>query len=137
MVSGSEVAWNGQWMTLDPDIHLNKAVRVRGRYYVGSWATPYAATSVGSMAASEYFNYMSPGVQRSFSPGYWNLLWLTARLPIRYSCRRQEAFHVGHRLGLERRGQPIFRVLGNYLGLRSYQDPALHVPFSRRGRRLL
>jgi hypothetical protein len=81
VVSGSEVAWNGMWMTLDPDIHINKALRLRGRYYVGAWATPYAATSQGALAASEYFNYMSPGVQRSFSPGYWNLLWLTARLP--------------------------------------------------------
>jgi hypothetical protein len=90
MVSGSDVAWNGMWMTLDPDIAINPALRLRGRYYVGSWATPYpnqsaadpyVNTSLGNLAASEYFNYMSPGVQRSFSPGYWNLLWLTARLP--------------------------------------------------------
>ncbi len=81
IVSGSDGGWDGMWMTLDPEIRLNPAVRIRGRYYVGSWDTPGASTSLGSLAASEYFTYRSPGVQRSFSPGYWNLLWLTARLP--------------------------------------------------------
>jgi hypothetical protein len=91
-VSGSDGAWNTQYMELWPEIRFNPAVRVRGLYRIGQWWTgavtsPSGTTGVLDSAAgpelvrSEYINYGMPGKDRSFSPGYWNLLWLTAQVP--------------------------------------------------------
>jgi hypothetical protein len=91
-VSGADGVWNTMYMDLDPEVRINPAVRVRGRYHVGQWWTgattsPSGTTGVLDSAAgpmlvgSEYVNFLHPGVQRSFSPGYWNTLWLTAELP--------------------------------------------------------
>lgn len=124
-VSGSEAAWNGMFMTLDPDIYLNPAVRLRGRYYIGSWYTPYpnqnadpyVNTSLGSLVASEYFTYQSPGVQRSFSPGYWNLLWLTVRLPWGEVAvgKRPSSFGTGLAWdGTDNRSSESFNIVSNY-----------------------
>jgi len=93
VVSGSDGSWNTQYMTNNMELRINPALRVRGLYYIGSWypeaagATvadaPYSATDLGrgALVGSEYINYAYGGIQRSFSPGYWNLLWLTAQLP--------------------------------------------------------
>ena len=91
-VSGADAAWNTFWMELWPEIRINPAVRIRGLYRIGSWwpgnsQSPNGTTGVLDSAAgpslvrSEYINYGDPGIYRSFSPGYWNLLWLTAQLP--------------------------------------------------------
>ena len=79
--SGSEGSWNTIYMKTNMQIRMNQALRVRGRYYIGKWYDVGAPTSVGEMVASELINYKAPGVQRSFSPGYWDTLWLTAELP--------------------------------------------------------
>ncbi|MBI5249859.1 MAG: hypothetical protein HY912_10225, partial [Desulfomonile tiedjei] len=88
MNSGADAAWNVMYMTTNMDLRVNPAIRVRGQYYIGSWALPTpsvttgpAAAVAGNPVASFYFNYTAPGIQRSFSPGYWNQLWLTAQLP--------------------------------------------------------
>jgi hypothetical protein len=83
MVSGTNGSANYMYMNTNVDIRINPALRVRGTYYIGSWTTPDAGAlgSTGNLAASYYYNYTAPGVQRSFSPGYWNTLWLTAQLP--------------------------------------------------------
>lgn len=98
MVSGADGSWNIMYMTTNMDLRINPALRVRGQYYIGSWAVPnsglagatggYAGgtpsaplVSGGVPVASWSYNYTAPGVQRSFSPGYWNTLWLTAQLP--------------------------------------------------------
>ena len=91
-VSGSDGAWNTQYMEVWPEIRFNPAIRVRGMYHIGQWWTgttssPSGTTGVLDSTAepqlvnSEYINYGYPGKWRSFSPGYWNLLWLTAQLP--------------------------------------------------------
>ena len=91
-VSGADGVWNTMYMDLYPEVRINSAIRVRGRYHVGQWwsgatTSPSGTTGVLDNAAgpmlvgSEYINYLHPGVQRSFSPGYWNTLWLTAELP--------------------------------------------------------
>jgi hypothetical protein len=91
-VSGADGSWNTQYMELWPEIRFNPAVRVRGLYYIGQWrpasvTSPSGTTGVLDSAVwpelvrSENINYLHPGKYRSFSPGYWNLLWLTAQLP--------------------------------------------------------
>ncbi|MFH1115096.1 MAG: hypothetical protein V1792_14390 [Pseudomonadota bacterium] len=77
VVSASDAGWNTQFMGVDMEVKMNQALRVRGNYYIGSWN----ADGTANVAASEYLNQSAPGIQRSFSPGYWNTLWLTAQLP--------------------------------------------------------
>jgi hypothetical protein len=77
LVSGSDAGWQTIYMGVDMQLRMNKALRIRGNYYIGSWGDGGTAVNV----ASEYLNNSYPGIQRSFSPGYWNTLWLSAQLP--------------------------------------------------------
>jgi len=124
VVSGSDGAWNTMYMKFDMDLHINPAIRLRGRYWIGSWdnylpaspATPSTGTAFVPgvplyptttsirdrdvrpyLVHSEYLQYSAPGVQRSFSPGYWNTLWLTATTPwgIVTLGKRPSAFGMG------------------------------------------
>ena len=97
LASGSDNAVATLYMSCVPEIRINKAVRIRGQYYIGSWATPQADTSEGALVASEYFNSTATGVQRSFSPGYWNTLWITAQTPMGIIVlgKRPQIFGIG------------------------------------------
>lgn len=79
--SGSDMALATIYATFEPQIRLNEAVRIRGSYRIGSWADPLAPVSAGALVRSEYPDGLAPGIQRSFSPGYWNMLWLSAQTP--------------------------------------------------------
>ncbi|MFA6221172.1 MAG: hypothetical protein WC647_02535 [Desulfomonilaceae bacterium] len=81
IVSGSDASWNIIYMSTNMQIRMNKAVRIRGNYFVGSWNSPNYSTSQGLMVSSGMLNQDAAGVQRSFSPGYWRTLWLSAQLP--------------------------------------------------------
>ncbi|MEJ2716780.1 MAG: hypothetical protein P8182_06510, partial [Deltaproteobacteria bacterium] len=83
LVSGADAYGQLSYLTLFPQLRFNKAVRIRGRYRVGTWVfnVPNAGEGVGYLARSEYLNSQEGGVQRSFSPGYWELLWLSAQTP--------------------------------------------------------
>ena len=88
LVSGHDGGWNTMWMDCWMDLRVNPAVRVRGLYHIGEWAGTTGTQNTsgflqgeGALVQSQYQNFRFPGVQRSFSPGYWNLLWLTAQLP--------------------------------------------------------
>ncbi len=88
LVSGHDGGWDSMWMDLWTEIRINPAVRIRGLYHVGEWASTSGTQNTsgflqgeGAVVQSQNINQSSPGVKRSFSPGYWNLLWLTAQLP--------------------------------------------------------
>ena len=81
IVSGSDASWQVFWMSTNMQVKMNNAVRVRGNYFIGSWNAPGYSTSQGLMVSSGALVQDSPGIQRSFSPGYWRTLWLTAQLP--------------------------------------------------------
>ncbi len=80
IVSGSDGSWNTQYMVVDMQLRINTALRIRGQYYIGAWNPPSGAAT-GSLVASEYLNSRLPGIQQSISPGYWNLMYLSAQLP--------------------------------------------------------
>jgi hypothetical protein len=82
IVSGSDAQWNIFYMSTDTKIEINKAVKITGNYFIGSWNSPNYSTSPGLMVSSGLLEQDSPGVQRSFSPGYWRTLWVTINLPI-------------------------------------------------------
>jgi hypothetical protein len=88
LVSGHDGGWDTMWMDSWIELRINPAVRVRGLYHVGEWASTSGTQSTsgflqgeGALVQSQYQNQRYPGIKRSFSPGYWNLLWLTAQLP--------------------------------------------------------
>ena len=97
LASGSDNAVDTLYMAFNPEILLNKAVRIRGQYYIGSWATPGADTSEGALTRSEYFNSTALGIRRSFSPGYWNTLWITVQTPVGIIVlgKRPHVFGIG------------------------------------------
>lgn len=78
---GHDAAINTQYMSFAPVFTVNKAVSIRGEYYVGSWAELSPGVGAGALVASEYPNSASPGTIFSFSPGYWNTLWFNAQTP--------------------------------------------------------
>ncbi|MGO9568930.1 MAG: hypothetical protein ACLP5H_15450 [Desulfomonilaceae bacterium] len=87
-VSGSDASWQVMYMSTNMEVRMNPAVRVRGNYYIGEWSPTQAAdfspdidNGVGNLVASQSLNNRWTGIQRSFSPGYWNTLWLSAQLP--------------------------------------------------------
>jgi len=79
--SGSDLAMLRMRMDIFPEFRLNEAIRIRGSYRIGSWADPMAPTSQGELVQSMYADTRSPGIARSFSPGYWNTLWVSAHTP--------------------------------------------------------
>jgi hypothetical protein len=80
LVSGSDGSWNTQYMGIDMQLRLSKALRIRAQYYIGEWNPP-ADAATGSLVASEYLNNRHPGIQQSMSPGYWNYARISAQLP--------------------------------------------------------
>lgn len=81
VVSGSDASFNSFYMSTNMQVRMNPAIRIRGNYYIGQWASPTSDVSQGLLIGSQELSMQSHGVQHSFSPGYWNTLWLTAQLP--------------------------------------------------------
>lgn len=82
MTSGSDAAYNVIYMSTNMQVRINEAIRVRGNYYLAAWN--YLTPNQDARADLVSYGYPSmtfDGVQRSFSPGYWRTLWLTAQLP--------------------------------------------------------
>ncbi len=81
LASGSDAAANYIYATIYPKVKLNEAISLEGSYRIGSWANPFPDTSLGQLNFSRYLNTQAYGRDRSFSPGYWNTLFVTAQLP--------------------------------------------------------
>ena len=103
--SGSNAHRQTMFMEFTPEFRVNDAVKVKGVYRIGSWipagngvtpiGTPSAAQApflpniaqggfggaFGNPVGSEYDNSTFPGATVSFSPGYWEELWLAAHTP--------------------------------------------------------
>jgi hypothetical protein len=127
-VSGHDAAWNVMYMSTNMEVRINPAVRIRGNYYIGEWqqsANPNFTTNIdtgfGELVASQYLNYRYSGIQRSFSPGYWNTLWLTAETPwgIVTLGKRKSTFGLGMYFnGEESRSSESLSLIANYGPLR-------------------
>jgi hypothetical protein len=103
-VSGSDACWNVFYMSTNMEVRINPAIRVRGNYYIGEWAptaSPDGTANIdftfGNTVAPLALNSRWSGIQRSFSPGYWDTLWLTAELPwgIVTLGKRKSTFGLG------------------------------------------
>jgi hypothetical protein len=72
-VSGKDTALQTYNMDIFPQIRINPAVRIRGKYHIGPGG-------VGARR-SEYYNSSNSGLSRTFAVGEWQLLWLSAQTP--------------------------------------------------------
>lgn len=95
MSSGTDAANSTMMMDIDPRIKVNEAVTIRGKYHIGGWGfsrnvsdvkypadvSPKHWDPVGNLTGSSYSTMTVPGIGQSFSPGYWNMLWVTAQTP--------------------------------------------------------
>lgn len=81
IVPGTEAAENNIDMSFNPTLRVNRAVSIQGGYYVGTWTELQPDVGAGDLVDSEYPNSLYPGTGYSFSPGYWNTLWFSAKTP--------------------------------------------------------
>lgn len=81
LVSGSDAALSLLFLWTEMKLTINSAIKVQGMYHVGSWADFFRDTSQGQLVSIGYRAETFPGMQRSFSPGYWSNLWLSAKIP--------------------------------------------------------
>lgn len=87
VVSSLDASMASQYTNVDLRVKINPAIQLVSRYYIGSWGPIDVATNRvinaagGITVASEYQTDSAPGVQQSFSPGYWNTFYLRAELP--------------------------------------------------------
>lgn len=95
MTSGTDAANSTMAMCIDTVVKLHDAIDIKGRYQIGGWGfsrnvsdvkfpaqvSPKHWDPVGNLTNSSYSTMTVPGVNQSFSSGYWNTLWVTARSP--------------------------------------------------------
>ena len=94
--SSTDAANSTMMMNVDPRIKISDAISIRGRYHIGTWGfsenvsdvrypadlSPKHWDPVGNLTAGSWYSAMTiPGVGQPFSPGYWNMLWVTAQTP--------------------------------------------------------
>lgn len=70
--TGHDASVQTSWMDIDPEIRVNQAVRVRGRYHIGAWRV---------QNNSENPNSENQGLRNALSEGQWHMLWVTAQTP--------------------------------------------------------
>jgi hypothetical protein len=81
LASGSDVAANYLYTVVYPKVKVNEMLGIEGSYRIGSWADPSQDTSLGQLNFSRYLNSQGAGIERSFSPGYWQTLLVKVGLP--------------------------------------------------------
>ena len=83
IVSGSDSSWQTVYMDVDLEFKLNPAIKVTGTYHIGEWLDQNGDGNIGlgNLVNSEGLAYRYSGIKRSFSPGYWNTLYMNVELP--------------------------------------------------------
>jgi len=98
LVTGLDAAVSWMRMTLNPDIRVNPAVRIRGQYVIGGFQTYNGGAAYGIDAGGNVFGaglgtdrdlgsgvYITQqtanGISYPISTGYWQMLWATAQTP--------------------------------------------------------
>jgi hypothetical protein len=89
--AGANTNLNTQYMEIESEIRINKAVRLRGNYYLGDTTTNPTAP------AGEYQNSTAPGALNPIWLGTWTKFWGSAQTPwgILVAGKRPFAFGIG------------------------------------------
>ncbi|MEW6530293.1 MAG: hypothetical protein AB1473_05610 [Thermodesulfobacteriota bacterium] len=88
--TGHDASSQTMWADIDPEVRINQAVRLRGRYHLGRY---------GIQLESENPNSVNPGMKVAFTDGQWYLFWLTAQTPWGIVAMGKRPFAFG--LGLQ------------------------------------
>jgi len=98
LVTGLDASVSWMRMTMNPEIRVNPAVRIRGQYVIGGYQTynggaaglsdvggntfGVALGSNGEMGSGVYITQQTANaISRPISTGYWQMLWATAQTP--------------------------------------------------------
>ncbi len=94
LASGNQASRQSMFMRMNMQVRVNRAIAVQGQYYVGSYEDKVVSDlddyfggflgrtfTLPGTVRSQYLAGDYAGVQRAFSPGYWNTLWATIQLP--------------------------------------------------------
>ena len=108
IVSGSDASWQIFWMSTNMQVRMNKAVRIRGNYFIGSWNSPMYSTSQGLMVSSGALTQDNPGVQRSFFTGILENTLAFGAIAMGRTRHWKAAVQLGYGAFLQRGGQQIF-----------------------------
>jgi len=69
---GASAGWSRQQAQFTPTLKINRAIRLRAEYRIGSYGNPLDA-----LYLSEDF----PGIGNAISEGQWTMFWVTAETP--------------------------------------------------------
>jgi hypothetical protein len=72
LVTGETASRSYFWVTIDPSININPAIKLRSRIRLGQWAVPQA---------SYYYTQDAPGTDNGFSEAQFTQFWATIQLP--------------------------------------------------------
>jgi hypothetical protein len=72
LVTGSEASKSYFYVVLEPELKINPAVRLKGRYRLAQWNNPQA---------SYYYTQDMPGTDNAFTQGQWTMFWASAATP--------------------------------------------------------
>jgi hypothetical protein len=72
LVTGASAGGAYLWVVMEPELVINPALSLKGRYRLGQWNLPQAG----------YYNtWDAPGTYNAFSEGQWTTFWATVSLP--------------------------------------------------------
>ncbi len=72
ITTGANAGWSYFNVEFEPVVKINEALRITGRYRLGTYGDP---------AASDYHTQDAPGANAAFSEGQWSMFWVTAQSP--------------------------------------------------------
>jgi hypothetical protein len=72
ITTSADAGWSYFNVEFKPVIKINEALRMSGKYRLGTYGQPLA---------SDYHTQDAPGTSRAFSEGQWTMFWVTASTP--------------------------------------------------------
>ena len=100
IVSGSDASLQTIKVELNPQLIVNRAIKIRGRYRIGGSNVgnddlQHTWSEIGPGFNTEYVNSLVPGRNNPIAYGEWTMLWLTATTPWGLVSFGKRPFAVG------------------------------------------
>jgi hypothetical protein len=73
LATSSDAGWSYFNAEFWPRVRLNEAVRLTGKFRLGTYGDP---------RATDYHTEDAPGTNQAFSEGQWTMLWMTVQTPL-------------------------------------------------------
>ena len=83
-----DAGWSYFNVEFNPKFQINPAIRITGRYRLGTYGVPLN---------SNYHTQDARGVNTAFSDGQWTMFWITAQTPLGRVRYRQETMEIWDR----------------------------------------